>query len=181
MTHSGPWLDDDEAEAWLALVSIIEVLPAALDAQLLRDADLTFFEFLVLVQLAEAGDESMRLSDLAAATHTSPPRLSRVIARLEKDGLVTRTADSDDARSRHADLTDTGWQRLETASPGHVELVREIFVGPLTREQLGQARRIGSRILAVLDPGGSVLAGTRDSTRGRQGLSRLPERPGAPD
>ncbi|MET1134061.1 MAG: MarR family transcriptional regulator [Aeromicrobium sp.] len=181
MTDSGRWLDDDEAEAWLAMVSILEMLPAALDSQLLRDADLTFFEFLVLVQLAETDDDAMRLSDLAATTHTTPARLSRVIARLEKDGLVTRTADSGDARSRHAHLTDAGWQRLEAASPGHVALVREVFVGRLTREQLGQARRIGHRILAGLDPGGSVLAGTRESTRGRQGLSRLPQRPEVSD
>lgn len=177
MNDGTPWLDDDEADAWLALVSVLGVLPAALDAQLLRDADLTFFEFLVLVQLAETDDDSMRLSDLAAATHTTAARLSRVIARLEKDGLVTRTTDAADARSRHAHLTDAGWQRIEDASPGHVALVREIFVGRLTREQLGQARRIGTRILSGLDPGGSVLAGTRESTRGRQGLSRLPERP----
>lgn len=181
MAPTHRWLDDDEAEAWLALVSILEVLPAALDSQLGRDADLTFFEFLVLVQLAEAGEDSMRLSDLAAAMNTTLPRLSRVMARLQADGLVERIPSPDDARSRHAHLTDTGWERLEMASPGHVDLVREVFVSRLTREQLSQVYRVGTRILAGLDPAHRVLAGTRGSTRGRQGLSRFPQRPRAED
>ncbi|GAA2089103.1 MarR family transcriptional regulator [Aeromicrobium tamlense] len=181
MSESERWLDDDEAEAWLALVSILEVLPATLDSQLGRDADLTFFEFLVLVQLAETHEDSMRLTDLATAMNTTPARLSRVVTRLEHDGLLLRTASPDDGRSRHARLTPSGWERLEAASPGHVDLVREVFVSRLTREQLGQVRRIGDRLLAGLDPGQRVLAGTRGSTRGRQGLSRFPERPRAED
>jgi DNA-binding MarR family transcriptional regulator len=178
---STPWLDDDEAQAWLALVAILEVLPAALDAQLTRDADLTFFEFLVLVQLAEGAQESLRLSELASATNATLPRLSRVIAGLESDGLVVRQVSADDARSRHAHLTDAGWERLAQAAPGHVDLVREVFVGRLTREQLGQMRRIGTRVLAGLDPAQRVLAGTRRLARGRQGLSRFPTRPPAED
>jgi len=173
MSDAPHWLDDDEAEAWLSLVSILEVLPAALDSQLTRDADLTLFEFLVLSQLAEV-DDSVRLSDLASATHTTLPRLSRVVARLEKDGLLVREVSADDGRSRRVSLSDAGWQRLADAAPGHVTLVRELFVSRLTREQLGQMRRIGGRVLAGLDPAGQVLAATRESTRGRQGLSRLP-------
>ncbi|GAA3530330.1 MarR family transcriptional regulator [Aeromicrobium flavum] len=178
---STSWLDDDEAEAWLALASILQVLPAALDAQLTHDADLTFFEFLVLAQLAEVGDEPMRLSELASATHATLPRLSRVLAGLESDGLVTRQVSSDDARSRHAHLTDTGWERLAQAAPGHVARIRELFVERLTREQVRQVRRIGDRILAGIDPAQRVLAGTRGSARGRQGLSRFPTRPRTED
>jgi len=175
MTSAEPrWLDDEQAEAWLALVSILEVLPAALDSQLTRDADLTFFEFLVLVQLAEAPEHRLRLSDLAAATHTSLPRLSRVVARLEADGLVAREADAQDGRTRHAALTEAGWRRLGEAAPGHVDLVQELFVAPLSRTQLKQLERIGQRLLAVLDPASEVLAQTRRATGGRPGLSRPP-------
>lgn len=169
---STSWLDDDEADAWLALVSILGVLPPALDAQLTRDSDLTFFEFLVLARLAEVGDEPMRLSDLAAVTHAALPRLSRVLAGLESDGLVVRQVSADDARSRHAHLTDAGWERLAAAAPGHVERVRELFVSRLTREQLGQMRRIGARVL-----GGT----TKGSVRGHQGLTRFPTRPRTED
>lgn len=177
MGDDGPgtaWLDDEQAEAWLALVSILEVLPAALDSQLGRDADLTFFEFLVLVQLAEVPDHRLRLSDLAAATHTKLPRLSRVVARLEADGLVAREMDAHDGRSRYAALTDSGWRKLSEAAPGHVELVNRLFVDPLTRTQLSQLRRIGQRLLAELDPAHEVLARTRRATGGRPALSRPP-------
>lgn len=179
MNDGTPWLDDDEADAWLALVSVLGVLPAALDSQLMRDADLTFFEFLVLAQLADVEGESIRLSDLAASLNTTLPRLSRVIAQLEKDGLVVRRTSAADARSRQAHLTDRGRERLDAAMPGHVELVQRIFVGPLTREQLGQVRRIGDRLLAGLDPGRRVLAGSKGPTRDRQGFFRAPIEPRA--
>lgn len=169
-----PWLDDEQAEAWLALVAILEVLPAALDSQLSHDADLTFFEFVVLVQLAQVPDHRLRLSELAAATHATLPRLSRVIARLEDDGLVRREIVAGDARSRHAALTEAGWARLDEAAPGHVRLVQELFVSPLTRGQLGQLRRIGERLLDRLDPADQVLRASRNAASGRPGLSRPP-------
>ena len=174
MTRDEVWLDDDQADAWLALVAILEILPSTLDSQLLRDADLTFFEFLVLTQLAEEPERTMRLSELAAATHTTLPRLSRVIGRLEKDGLVVREASRNDARSRLARLTDLGWERLDEAAPGHVELVRRIFVDRLTRDQLDHVRRIGTRLLAALDPSDRVLAGRRQARSGRPGLPGPP-------
>lgn len=177
MTDPTRWLDDEQAEAWLALVSILEVLPATLDSQLMRDADLTFFEFLVLMQLAEVPGHSLRLSDLASATNTTLPRLSRVIGRLEDDGLVVREISAEDGRSRHAHLTDAGWDKLGSAAPGHVNLVQAAFMNRLTREQLGQMRRIGNRLMAGLDPAHEVLAQTRTAASGRPGLSRAPVRP----
>jgi len=174
MADPTPWLDDEQAEAWLALVSILELLPAALDSQLARDADLTFFEFLVLTQLAEEPDRSLRLTDLAASTNTTLPRLSRVTARLEKDGFLARRVDERDGRSRRVSLTDAGWDKLAAVSPGHVELVQRLFVEQLTRDQLAQVRRIGNRLLRGLDPEAHVLAQSRGGASGRPGLSRAP-------
>lgn len=175
MADDTPWLDDDQAEAWLALVSILEILPSTLDSQLMRDADLTFFEFVVLIQLAEAPGHSLRLSDLATATNTTLPRLSRVVGRLEDDGLVVRQVAAHDARSRHAHLTEAGWRKLDRAAPGHVTLVQQIFGERLSRAQLAQMRRIGNRLLSAIDPSQQVLAVTRGAAGGRPGLSRPPE------
>ena len=48
------WLDAEERQAWLALASTLNRLPAALDAQLRRDAGITHFEYQVLAPLSGA-------------------------------------------------------------------------------------------------------------------------------
>jgi hypothetical protein len=49
----GPrWLDAEERQAWLALASTLNRLPAALDAQLRRDAGISHFEYQVLALLS---------------------------------------------------------------------------------------------------------------------------------
>jgi hypothetical protein len=76
-------LDDAEAETWRTLAAVLVRLPAALDAQLQRDAGLSFFEYQVLAALAEVPDRALRLGDLARAVSSSPSRLSRGMTRLE--------------------------------------------------------------------------------------------------
>ncbi|MFT4210964.1 MAG: MarR family winged helix-turn-helix transcriptional regulator [Microbacterium sp.] len=169
------WLSDDQADAWLGLVALFEVLPAALDAQLIRDAQLTFFEFLTLAQLAEVPDRELRLTDLAAGVNASLPRISRVAARLEEDGYVERVRNQSDARSRHVRLTDAGWAKLASASPGHIRDVNRYFVDALTAEQMTQLTRICDQMLGVLDPDGRVLAATMRGESGRPALSRAPQ------
>ena len=51
--HEGPWLDDDEQRAWRRTAAVMTLLPAALDAQLQRDAGLTQFSYLTLAMLSE--------------------------------------------------------------------------------------------------------------------------------
>jgi DNA-binding MarR family transcriptional regulator len=148
------WLDDDERAAWLSLVSVLIKLPAALDAQLQRDAGLSHFEYNVLAGLSEAPEGSLRMSVLAAHADGSLPRLSQVIARLERRGLVRRTPDPDDGRFTLAVLTDAGRDAVVAAAPGHVETVRNLIFDPLTKAKTRQLRDICLRILSAIDPGG---------------------------
>lgn len=73
-------------------------------------------EFEVLERLASA-DEHCRMLALCDATQLSQSALSRLIGRLEQDGLVTRTMCSDDRRGIYASLTDAGRERYEQARP----------------------------------------------------------------
>ena len=84
MSDEERWLTEDEQDAWLALASVLIRLPQALDAQLVRDAGLSHFEYAVLSGLSDAPDRTMRMSDLAGVAEGSLPRLSQVVARLEK-------------------------------------------------------------------------------------------------
>ncbi|MBT0773883.1 MarR family transcriptional regulator [Kineosporia sp. J2-2] len=169
-----PWLDRSAADAWLNLVAVMELLPVALDAQLVRDSDLSFAEFLCLAQLAEADGHALRLTDLAATTNLGLPRISRVAARLEKDGFVQRRVHEKDGRSRQVRLTDDGWGKLAEASAGHIGLVNEIFVNRLSAAQFEQLTAIGAALAEGLDTKGRVLARALHSRNERPGLSRDP-------
>ena len=89
-TDAGPnWLSEDERAAWIRLVSVFIKLPAALDAQLQRDAGISNFEYMVLSQLSEAEKHTLRMSDLASMASGSHskrsakrrPRSSRSVPR----------------------------------------------------------------------------------------------------
>ena len=87
-------------------------LPAALDARLQREANLTFFEYMVLAVLSERADRTMRMSDIAAGVSASLSRLSHVVARLEKQGLLCRSRVPGSGRRTNATLTDAGYAKV---------------------------------------------------------------------
>jgi DNA-binding MarR family transcriptional regulator len=150
------WLNDDERQAWLRLVAVAELLPAALDAQLRRDAELTHFEYFVLAMLSEAPERTLRMTALAQRTNATLPRLSHVVRRLEERDLVERFPCPEDGRATNARLTDGGWDTVVGAAPGHVDAVRRLVLDPLSPRQVAQLRDIGDALLSVLDPHGHM-------------------------
>lgn len=143
-------MDDRESRAWLALISTAELLPAALDAQLQRDAGLTHYEFMVLTALRLNG--SMRLGDLAAATNATLPRASKVISRMQQRGLVERAPASDDRRAVDLSLTSAGRRTLVLATPAHLDTVRSFVLDRLSPQQLEALADALEPVVAALDP-----------------------------
>lgn len=127
---------DDEARAWLALVNSSQLLPVALDAQLQEQADLTHFEFMALGALNVAPEQTLRTSELAASVYATLPRLSKVITRMVKRGLVERVACAEDGRATNIVLTREGRKALLLALPEHLEFVRSSVLEGLTPKQL---------------------------------------------
>jgi DNA-binding MarR family transcriptional regulator len=148
------WLDDEERLTWFALGSMLVRLSAALDAQLQRDAGISHFEYQVLAGLSMAPGRTLRMSVLAGFAEGSLPRLSQVVTRLERRGLVTRRPDPADGRFTLAILTDDGWNKVVATAPGHVEEVRRLVFDPLTKAQQRQLRVIGDRLNRAVDPDG---------------------------
>lgn len=59
--------------------------------------------------LATLGDSSpVRLTALAAATGVSQPAMTQLVRRLEREGLVTRLIDPEDARATLVAISDAG-------------------------------------------------------------------------
>jgi DNA-binding MarR family transcriptional regulator len=148
-----PWLTDDERDAWIRLVGVFIKLPAALDAQLQRDAGISHFEYMVLSRLSEASDHTLRMSDLAVLANGSLSRLSHVVTRLERRGWVRREACPGDGRYTNAVLTDEGMAKVEATAPGHVAAVRDLVIDALRPEQVGQLRDISQAIMGRVIPG----------------------------
>lgn len=144
------WLDEDEQEAWLAVATLMLLLPGALDRQLTRDANLSLFEYMVLSGLSMAPHRQQRMSALAHFANGSLSRLSNVVKRFEQRGWVVREPDPADGRYTVARLTDEGWEVVVAAAPGHVDAVRRHVISPLTTAQLRSLADTGRRIAAAL-------------------------------
>lgn len=145
-------LEDARLEAWAAVATLLERLPAALDAQLQRDSGLTHFEHGLLFALGTAPDRTLRLSTLAGYANCTLSRLSRAITRLEKKALVRREADPDDGRASLAVLTDDGHDKLLQSTPAHHALIAKLVFEPLSDAQVRQLATISRAINEAITP-----------------------------
>lgn len=146
------WLSDEERQLWINLVGISILLPGAVEAQLKRDAGLSFFEYHVLAMLSEAKDHTRLMSELAQWANSSLSRLSHVISRLEKSGLVRREACATDGRATNAVLTEAGLEHLKEHAPAHVEEVRRIIFDQLEPGDVERLTGGAERIFRSLSP-----------------------------
>ena len=145
------WLTGAELDSWLSVVRLISWLPWSIDQQLQRDSNLGMVEYQVLAMLSESPQRTMRMSSLAEVTNASLSRLSHLVKRLEQRGLVRREPDPTDGRFTNAILTDTGFETLAEAAPGHVAHVRSLVIDALSPEQLRRLGRDANRIMARID------------------------------
>ncbi|MFC8849125.1 MULTISPECIES: MarR family winged helix-turn-helix transcriptional regulator [unclassified Micromonospora] len=152
------WLTDGEQEIWQRILAVLTLLPAELDGQLQRDADLTHFGYGVLAMLSEAPGRSRRMSELAALVNGSQSRLSHLVGRLERRGWVRRERADDDGRGSVAVLTDAGYAHLAASAPGHVAVVRSLVFDALTPAQVAQLGEITAALLTRLAPLGGCPA-----------------------
>ena len=107
----------DLAGTWQELRERHARISGSIERALQEQHRIGLSEFEVLEQLATIGDDHCRMQHLCGATHLSQSALSRLIGRLEQDGLVTRTMCSDDRRGIYASLTPDGRARYEQAKP----------------------------------------------------------------
>ena len=124
-------LSADEEAAWRALARAVLVIPRVLDADLLQKEGLNVTEYNVLMNLSEAPERSLRMSELANYVSITVSGLTRVVERLERQGLVERVRAASDGRGQVAVLTSDGLTRLKKAWPVHLASVRRNVVDHL--------------------------------------------------
>ncbi|MGH2946397.1 MAG: MarR family winged helix-turn-helix transcriptional regulator [Solirubrobacteraceae bacterium] len=121
----GPSADTELVEAWRELLERHARTTSSLERRLQHDHGLGVSEYEVLERLAGSGKDESRMQELADAVHLSQSALSRVVARLEADGLVRRGMCPEDRRGIMACLTDSGRERYEAARPTHRAVLAE--------------------------------------------------------
>lgn len=136
------WLDRDQQRSWRAYLVGTTLLMDRLDRDLRETHDLSMPEYEILVRLSEAPDHRMRMAVLAGSISHSRSRVTHTVARLEKDGLVTRNACVSDGRGVEAVLTEKGFARLQEAAPTHVEGVRRFLVDLAGEEDFAALGRV---------------------------------------
>ncbi|WP_396668257.1 MarR family winged helix-turn-helix transcriptional regulator [Microbacterium sp. R86528] len=153
MTYPVPRMTSAEAEAWLGLVRVCNLLPSELDSQLQRDSSMTHFEFGVMTFLRWMPESTASMSEIAEATNATLSRLSHVCSRLQRRDLVQKSTSPEDRRVSHVSLTNAGRRELVRATPGHIATARRLVIDALTREELAELARITAKLGDRLDPG----------------------------
>ena len=143
----GAPLDPAELATWRGFLRVHSALTKELDAELLVEHGLTLSSYEVLLHLATSPSGCARMSDLAGSALLSRSGVTRLVDRLERDGLVRREGVDGDARGLNAVITPAGRAAFERARRTHLAGVRERFLGPLSGEEREMLAQLWERLL----------------------------------
>lgn len=146
-TPKAPAFTELELDAWRGFLRTHSVLLRELDDELTQRHALPISSYDVLVQLDEAPEGRLRMSALAEAVLLSRSGLSRLVTRLESQGLIERLDCPNDARGSFAAITTAGRERLDEARVTHRAGVRARFLDHLGERELRQLAKVWSRLL----------------------------------
>jgi len=139
-------LTTGELRAWRGLLPAHACLAKRLDAELERAHGLPMSSYEVLGHLGEASAGRMRMCELAEQAQLSRSGLTRLVDRLEREGLLERCSCDHDARGSYACLTATGRERLQAARVTHLAVVREHFFSHFCESELSVLADMWERI-----------------------------------
>jgi DNA-binding MarR family transcriptional regulator len=122
---AGAMAHETLAESWRDLLDRHYRVTCALEKTLQEEHGLGVSEFEVLERLAGGPRDQHRMQELAEGVFLSQSALSRLIGRLEAEGLVSRAICSEDRRGIYACLTPEGRKRYEAAKPAQRRVLAE--------------------------------------------------------
>lgn len=107
-------------------------------------------DYSALLQLAEAPGRRLRMSDLAEGIFLTRSGVTRLIDRLQADGLVARSQCESDGRGAEAVLTGRGLETLRSASLVHLRGIKALFLDRISDEDLAVVERAMGSVIAGL-------------------------------
>jgi DNA-binding MarR family transcriptional regulator len=142
-----PAPDDPRLDAWRAFLFAHAQVRRQLERELQAEQGLSLAEYEVLLFLAYAPDRQRRMSELADLMVLSRSGATRLVDRLEGDGLVERVTCDTDRRGQWAHLTQDGYERLRAASPTHLRGIAEHFLDRIPANELDALHATMDRVL----------------------------------
>lgn len=139
---SPPPLDPAELGAYFALIEVSSLLRHTVEQQLRDAGDLSYVQFQLLATLGDATDGSQRMTELADGVVYSRSGLTYQVGLLEKAGLVTRSPSAEDDRGVTVTITEVGRDVLARVFPGHIDVLRQLFLEPLARADIDSLARV---------------------------------------
>jgi len=139
-------LDRAELGAWRGLLRVHSRMTKALDAELIAEHGISLSSYEVLLFLADAPDGRLRMSELADGVLLSRSGLTRLVDRMERDGLLRRERCEDDARGFNALITAEGRDLFQSARRTHLDGVRELFLSHLSADELRTLARLWEKV-----------------------------------
>jgi DNA-binding MarR family transcriptional regulator len=135
-----------ELGAWRGMLRVHAALVRELDAELYAAHDLPLSSYDVLIYLQAAPGKRLRMAELADSVLLSRSGVTRLVDRLEREGLIERDTCTSDGRGCFAVLTEQGEQALARARPTHLAGVRERFLSRFSEDELEQLALFWERV-----------------------------------
>jgi DNA-binding MarR family transcriptional regulator len=145
-TRPAQELSTIELGAWRGMLRVHAALVRELDAELDATHDLPLTSYDVLIYLQSAPGKRLRMAELADSVLLSRSGVTRLVDRLEREGLIVRDTCTSDGRGCFAVLTDEGEQVLARARPTHLAGVRERFLRHFSEDELKLLARYWERV-----------------------------------
>jgi DNA-binding MarR family transcriptional regulator len=136
-----------ELAAWRGMLRAQASLLHDMDAELTATHGLALRSYEVLLHLEEAPRRRLRMNDLSYSVLLSASGVSRLVDRLERDGLVCRERCSADGRGYWAVLTARGETRFREARATHLAGVRRLFLRHFAGDDLIRLANYWERVL----------------------------------
>jgi DNA-binding MarR family transcriptional regulator len=135
-------------DAWRGFITAHARLIERIDGDLLAAGCISLQWYDVLVELVEAPGERLRMSELAERVVLSRSTLTRLVDRLEAEGLLARERSTSDRRGAYAVLTEQGRAALRAAWPIYARGIAGYFARALTPKE---ARTLSAAFARMLD------------------------------
>lgn len=145
-------LPDTQLEAWRQYYPSFWRVFTAIEADLAAAGLPSLSWYDALYELYLAPDRHLRMSELARSALLSRSGLTRLVDKLEKEGLIRRKACPSDGRVQHAELTDKGVEVLRKIWPVYRAGIAKYFAAHLSEAEARQMGEIFGRIRAALEP-----------------------------
>ena len=131
-------LSSEETRAWYAYMKVQLRLRFEMNRQLRADHGLSLADYDLLVALVSDDEGTLTMTTLATRVGWERSRVSHQVRRMTQRGLVTVGASTTDRRASEVTLTEQGRATLAAVAPGHIDLVRTMFLDALDGERMSQ-------------------------------------------